>query len=110
MAILGCYGEDIDFLSPASLAVQTSGMRTGYARCAICCPTGTKTLQFPGGAVTSAWLSWIGTFNSNDVNRRWIGLVNSAMRTKMPEVTQEIQTTDTNSALHRSAMWQFSPH
>ena len=78
MAIIGCYAEDIDFISPASVSVQTSGMRSGYARCMICSPTGTKTLPFAGGAVTSAWLSWVATFNAGDTNKRWIGLINSA--------------------------------
>jgi hypothetical protein len=78
MSILGCYGEDIDFVAPSSLQVRTDTMRAGYARCAFCCATGTRTLPFAGGVVTSAWLSWIASFNSGDTNRRWIGLINSA--------------------------------
>jgi len=80
MAILACYGEDIDFIAPASVSVGTSSgaYRSAYARCSLSCFSGTRTLPFAGGAITSAWLSAYVSFNTGLSNRKWLGLVSSA--------------------------------
>jgi hypothetical protein len=61
MAILWCGGEDIDFPngSACSTVTTTTYFRTAYARGSVYGSTGTAWSQaFPGGAVTSAWLSY----------------------------------------------------
>lgn len=63
MAILWCGGEDLDFAAGVTLpAVDTSSgrFRSAYARCdigALNSSSYPKSVAFPGGAVTSAWLS-----------------------------------------------------
>ncbi len=62
MAILWFGGEDIDFKNGVAVSVSTNTerFRTDYSRCAVCggVQNGiTKGTVFPGGAVTSAWLS-----------------------------------------------------
>lgn len=61
--ILWCGGEDIDFPNGDAIAVTiTAGhFRAGYARCAISPAASAATMKstpFPGGAVTSCWVSF----------------------------------------------------
>lgn len=79
MSILGCYGEDIDFVSAPSMTISTNSsfFRSGFARCALCSASYTRTAPFLGGAITSCWLSarlYNGTTNNGGL---LIGLVNS---------------------------------
>lgn len=64
MSVLWCGGEDIDFPNNAGLSIQSAsaGYRTAYARCCLRSSTTTpgRSLVFPGGAVTSCWLSFQG--------------------------------------------------
>ena len=76
--ILWCGGEDIDF--PAgNLSIQTTGFRSGWARYALA-PTLDNDLHpsmpFPGGAVTSCWLSIHQSQSNNNpwANQRVYGL------------------------------------
>jgi len=62
MSVLWCGGEDIDFGNgnAATVGVGAGSFRSTFARCAIAVPTSGNTEtsnQFPGGAVTSAWLA-----------------------------------------------------
>jgi len=61
MAILWCGGEDIDFPNGAVPTVDLgiTHFRTAYARCGLLAvqPTVVKGTIFPGGAITSCWLS-----------------------------------------------------
>lgn len=63
MVIYWAGGEDIDFLTLGSSGTNTTAgyFRSGWARCAIAvAPSGAnaKSYPFPGGALTSAWLSF----------------------------------------------------
>ena len=65
MSVLWCGGEDIDFPIGAALSIQTGApyFRAGYARLGIAQGAGPEagfshSKAFPGGAVTSAWLSY----------------------------------------------------
>lgn len=73
MSILWCGGEDIDFPNGSPATVTTAGaqFRAGYARCAITANAPSATLKsttFPGGAVSSCWLSYqagpVGAFSN----------------------------------------------
>ncbi len=68
MNILWCGGEDISFPYGSSVKSEAGQFRSGYARCAICCPSnGTASSKsFVGGAVTSVWLSFYSYFNYSD--------------------------------------------
>lgn len=61
MSILWCGGEDIDFPNGTAIVPGTGSgqFRTGYSRCTVAMTSiGTaKSTVFPGGAVTSCWLS-----------------------------------------------------
>ena len=66
MSILWCGGEDIDFSSGVNAFIDTTAghFRAAYCRCALNQQSNgtvngplSKTLAFPGGAATSAWLS-----------------------------------------------------
>jgi hypothetical protein len=63
MAILWCGGEDLDFPNSVAPTVSTTAaqFRAGYARCNVTPPvvnTMIKSMVFPGGAVTSAWVTF----------------------------------------------------
>ena len=63
MAILWCGGEDIDFPNGTAFSIDTSttaARRTAYARCTLTMNSANsmgRSVVFPGGAVTSAWLT-----------------------------------------------------
>jgi len=63
MSILWCGGEDIDFPNSPTAVVQSTNasyFRTGYARSALAVSGGTPrnvSSAFPGGAITSGWIS-----------------------------------------------------
>lgn len=61
MSILWCGGEDIDFPfgTPGATTSTTGGQpwRTNYGRCGLVISDAYSN-PFPGGAVTTAWLSW----------------------------------------------------
>jgi len=79
MAILWCGGEDIDFPNGTLVAVSTvsTNFRAGYARCSIQQQTQggmAKGIPFPGGAVTSAWVTWRAlSTNVNNITQRMFG-------------------------------------
>jgi hypothetical protein len=77
MAILWCGGEDIDFQNGSlPIALATGGrFRTGYARSALAplVANAMKGSQFPGGAVTSAWLSFRAFKVNATTSTRWGG-------------------------------------
>jgi hypothetical protein len=85
MAILWCGGEDIDFPGGTSSpeVLTTAGrFRSTYARCTLRAGNGTnipKSNVFPGGAVTSCWLSFQMFIDANllDTSRLLVGLVKS---------------------------------
>ncbi len=63
MAVLWCGGEDLDFQQGSLPSVSTNSafFRSGYARCAVGLPAAGNAMkgnQFPGGAVTTAWMSF----------------------------------------------------
>lgn len=71
MSLLWCGGEDISFQNGGLPTVDLSYYRVGYARCDLQCPTSgnaVKGNQFPGGAVTTAWMSWRGENPAGSLN------------------------------------------
>jgi hypothetical protein len=60
MTILWFGGEDIDF--PNGTAPTVNGTaRAGFSRCSLACgtqPSSSRSLSFPGGAITSGWLHY----------------------------------------------------
>ena len=62
MSILWCGGEDIDFPNGNAVSVtNNSGFwsRSGYTRCSLSSSGGiSKSTYFPGGPVTSAWITF----------------------------------------------------
>lgn len=79
MSVLWCGGEDIDFSLGAAITVSTTGaeFRSGYARCAVYTNNDgviSKSSIFPGGAVTSAWLTARMFRSNNSIDQKQIGL------------------------------------
>lgn len=60
MSILWCGGEDVDFPVFTGCWMSSGPRRAGYDRCSISISSAAaaKSAPFPGGAVTSAWLSF----------------------------------------------------
>lgn len=84
MSILWCGGEDIDFPNGAAVFVDTTNanfFRNTFSRCGISCSTGWMwSKPFPGGSITSGWLSGHVGYNhgTGTNNVHYFGLVNSA--------------------------------
>lgn len=84
MAVLWCGGEDIDFQGTVtSLTTAGTHYRTGYARAGISSNAATsylKSLTFPGGAITSGWLSFrtYGSGGSLGTTQLILGFVGSS--------------------------------
>lgn len=79
MSVLWCGGEDIDFPNGSAILVSTAAAyyRSGWARCGISPLSGTtymKSNLFPGGAVTSCWLSFRAYMSTLVANGRYVGL------------------------------------
>ncbi len=85
MSILWFGAEDIDFPNGVVPLVRTGGFRSGWARCALGndsngSPTNAVAIgcTFPGGAVTSCWLSfWCYAANQGNANYMLAGLTRS---------------------------------
>lgn len=90
MSILWCGGEDIDFPNGSACAppITTGGrFRSGYSRFALNLQSYTGECYsnpFPGGAITSFWLSfqWYFGYATTNIHPRSIGLVNTAYPTR----------------------------
>jgi hypothetical protein len=105
MSILWVGGEDIDFPNGATATVSTtsSTFRAGYARCSL--PTLstasiTRSNAFPGGAVTSAWLSFhLFVASTIGANTRAVGFGLSG--------TSGSLTLGSGSATNKFALWKY---
>lgn len=81
MAILGAWGEDLDFTAGAAVTVDTTAARfRSYARCSIVPTTGgttAKSSPLPGGAVSSLWASFQVYTATWQANVRAVGICRS---------------------------------
>lgn len=80
MSILWAGGEDIDFTAGAAPLVILTNFRSGYARCALRSVGGAwlSGNVFPGGAVTSCWVSmYVGKPGGANTNE-WFGGIGKA--------------------------------
>lgn len=89
MSYLWAGGEDIDFPVASSVNTTTTGgrFRSGFARCGISCSgssigNASASTPFPGGAVTSCWLSCQAWNFASNSSQNVIGLGQSGQGSK----------------------------